>query len=1124
MLRIAKLFPLLALVWSDFVFGQASVGGNAYIPSILTNVNSPANNQCLVYQSSSQRWVNGSCASGGGATVTGSPASGNLAKWSGAGTLTNVDLTGDCTTSGSNAVTCTKSSGVALAPAALAYSSGSYAITAAETAAGFTPTSTQLSYEPYDLRRYGGVGDGVTDNTTAINTWISVCQQSSAPGSCFIFPGTYLTTGNHTITKAFNILGRGGGEYSTAGPLIKLSANATNIINWNGLNNSGPQMTGVLIEGVTFDGGSFAVSDAALAFQGMTMLTVRDSGVHHLTGVGVRLRQTWDSQFDNVMIRSVDAHSANGVLVIDSIYNSDVNQNVNNFSLRRCHLENNQGTYIYAASNSNLFLLRADDTKFEVGSGSPTGGPFPLFNILQGNSVLIYDNQFDGFTAAAGYDRMFKLGDTTAATGVLPYNIYGNIIHGISASTYYVDTESSTSGVFERNQQDNNTTGLVSNASSRAVRFEYPQKTGVQADGQQVWSRAQDALTGFVGLDRLQNSGPTSFTQNSNSNSASQSVIVSPASASSILVSLPMPAFTGMQGSLKIGVRCFSATGVGNIQLHYNTTTTTPVACPATTFGTITFDIPQSALSVLSTSGSNRFRLETGSTNTEAVTVDGVYFQSVPASTVDNFTFGSTSFWNQSGAGTNLGTWGCAPASGVFTCATYTDALGAGLNFLTATRGTTTNVSDVSLGNATSNPTYHFLGTGTITFPSGGTLTGGNTLTLGTGNVSTGRFTVTGTTGPTNGMFQRATNTVAFTSNSTFRGMWDAVGNFIPWQGTTATTDTDGFLYLPSVAGVPTGVPNNLTGDYANNVPVRYDTTDQRLYVYSGGAWNTPAPTGTFTVAPAANTVVDSLLLQDLTAAGSSSNNQYSGALHFIGQGWKTNATAGSQQTEWRIYNRPASGSASPNNALAFDRQINSGGFVDGLVMANNAFTFGNSTDNPSYTFAGTGTITFPSGATLSGGGTFLLGSGSITAARYTVSGSTIPANGIYNPATNQLGFASNTTLRGYFDANGLLNLNNAVISAGTKFTTSGCSVSSTTGGATAGVFTLGANSCTVVITMAGATGATATNGWTCEAHDKTAPTVLIGGESSSTTTTASITIPAGAGATDVISFSCTGY
>lgn len=96
--------------------------------------------------------------------------------------------------------------------------------------------------------------------------------------------------------------------------------------------------------------------------------------------------------------------------------------------------------------------------------------------------------------------------------------------------------------------------------------------------------------------------------------------------------------------------------------------------------------------------------------------------------------------------------------------------------------------------------------------------------------------------------------------------------------------------------------------------------------------------------------------------------------------------------------------------------------------------------------------------------------------------------------------------------------------SAGTKFTTSGCSVSSTTGGATAGIFTLGANSCTVVITMNGATGLTATNGWTCQAHDRTTAADLIAGESSSTTTTASIVIPVTAGATDVISFSCVAF
>lgn len=94
----------------------------------------------------------------------------------------------------------------------------------------------------------------------------------------------------------------------------------------------------------------------------------------------------------------------------------------------------------------------------------------------------------------------------------------------------------------------------------------------------------------------------------------------------------------------------------------------------------------------------------------------------------------------------------------------------------------------------------------------------------------------------------------------------------------------------------------------------------------------------------------------------------------------------------------------------------------------------------------------------------------------------------------------------------------------GTKFTTSGCSVSSTTGGGTAGRFILGANTCSVVITMNGATGLTASNGWSCYANDRTSTTVFDIQQTADTTTTATFAIPATAGATDVISFGCIAY
>lgn len=51
-----------------------------------------------------------------------------------------------------------------------------------------------------------------------------------------------------------------------------------------------------------------------------------------------------------------------------------------------------------------------------------------------------------------------------------------------------------------------------------------------------------------------------------------------------------------------------------------------------------------------------------------------------------------------------------------------------------------------------------------------------------------------------------------------------------------ATNATDGFLYIPSCAGTPTGVPTGQTG----TVALVYDTTNNKIYVYNG-AWKATA-------------------------------------------------------------------------------------------------------------------------------------------------------------------------------------------------------------------------------------------------------------------------------------------
>lgn len=95
------------------------------------------------------------------------------------------------------------------------------------------------------------------------------------------------------------------------------------------------------------------------------------------------------------------------------------------------------------------------------------------------------------------------------------------------------------------------------------------------------------------------------------------------------------------------------------------------------------------------------------------------------------------------------------------------------------------------------------------------------------------------------------------------------------------------------------------------------------------------------------------------------------------------------------------------------------------------------------------------------------------------------------------------------------------MIDKGTTFTVSGCSATSPVGGSAAGRFTSGTTgTCTAVITIAGATGSTAPNGWSCWSSDETTGNLFR--QTSSTTTTATLAGTTVSG--DVVTLGCIGY
>jgi hypothetical protein len=82
-----------------------------------------------------------------------------------------------------------------------------------------------------------------------------------------------------------------------------------------------------------------------------------------------------------------------------------------------------------------------------------------------------------------------------------------------------------------------------------------------------------------------------------------------------------------------------------------------------------------------------------------------------------------------------------------------------------------------------------------------------------------------------------STTALTFFSGSE-RARIPAAGGMVVGTAALATAATDGFLYVPTCAGTPTGTPTTQTG----TAPIVVDTTNNKLYFYSGGQWRDAGP------------------------------------------------------------------------------------------------------------------------------------------------------------------------------------------------------------------------------------------------------------------------------------------
>lgn len=119
--------------------------------------------------------------------------------------------------------------------------------------------------------------------------------------------------------------------------------------------------------------------------------------------------------------------------------------------------------------------------------------------------------------------------------------------------------------------------------------------------------------------------------------------------------------------------------------------------------------------------------------------------------------------------------------------------------------------------------------------------TGGYSLfTIGSDTANSAFLTFSTASVETASVYAESSSAMVLATGSlrTERMRLDNNGNVIVNTAAIATNATNGFLYVSTCAGAPTGIPTTYTG----RAPIVVDTTTNKLYFYSSGAWRDAGP------------------------------------------------------------------------------------------------------------------------------------------------------------------------------------------------------------------------------------------------------------------------------------------
>jgi hypothetical protein len=509
----------------------------------------------------------------------------------------------------------------------------------------FTPSGSGRSRSVQDVLRDTvlltnyAVCDGTTDDSSAVLQAISDLTEGGTiicpPGKvCLVDPDTF------THSKHVNFVCPGSGHRSNTQSkpsfTFKASAGGAYLYKFSNLQTDIANLKhSMRFDGIAFHGGGFTFTDAVVAIEGVSLLRMPNCSISSATGSALRLRLVYEPDLD-MGIFNIDASGESGVIVIDDRYNSDNLLNVNNFHFRG-QVEANQGVLFFAHETSNLDHFEVTGTKFEWGLGSvPSGGPWSVFEIRQAARVNIHANGFVNFKNANKYDIFFEMGH---ASTTCAFAIHDNDFAGVDSSTIGLRAIGNARGDFYDNRciSSSNVTPSFDIESTQRVSIEpmlclddgLPQVGSDSSEANiRLAARASAAGVGFVSAHELAKSSGINFVVDADARNRCGTVLESDDSAFADIARIPVHLLTGYPASIRLGVRCKSASGAGVLNLGVNATNLGDKVI-GSSYEVVWYDITNTYLDVLG-DGSDQFRVKTGTGNAEAVYVDGIYIIPMP--------------------------------------------------------------------------------------------------------------------------------------------------------------------------------------------------------------------------------------------------------------------------------------------------------------------------------------------------------------------------------------------------------------------------------------------------------------------------------------------------------------